>query len=122
MNQPLALRTIETLPGPRGLPLIGSALQMSPHQLHLQLEQWAQQYGRFYRVQAAGMKFRVTDHGYCRSLYVLTPDELKLEYTLDPDNADEIAGKRRADAHAELERWLAGDRTPNNTDHKSVFK
>ena len=53
---------------------------------------------------------------------MLTPDELKLEYTLDPDNADEIAGKRRADAHAELKRWLAGDHTPNNTDHKSVFK
>lgn len=74
------------------------------------------------RLQASGIKFRVTDHGYCRSLYVLTPDELKLEYTLDPDNADEIAGKRRADAHAELKRWLAGDHTPNNTDHKSVFK
>jgi catechol 2,3-dioxygenase-like lactoylglutathione lyase family enzyme len=66
------------------------------------------------RLQASGTKFRVTDHGYCRSLYVLTPDELKLEYTLDPDNADEIAGKRRADAHAELKRWLAGDHHSNN--------
>jgi glyoxylase I family protein len=74
------------------------------------------------RLKAAAIKFRVTDHGYCRSLYVMTPDELKLEYTLDPDNVDEIAGKRRADAHAELKRWLAGDRTPNNTDHKSTFK
>jgi catechol 2,3-dioxygenase-like lactoylglutathione lyase family enzyme len=74
------------------------------------------------RLQRAGIKFRITDHGYCRSLYVMTPDELKLEYTLDPDNAGEIDARRRADAHAELKRWLAGDRTPNNTDHKSVFK
>jgi glyoxylase I family protein len=51
----------------------------------------------------------------------MTPDELKLEFTLDPDNVDEINAKRRADAHAELKRWLAGDRTPNNVDHKSTF-
>jgi hypothetical protein len=53
---------------------------------------------------------------------MMTPDELKLEFTLDPDNADEIDRRRRADAHSELARWLAGDRTPNNTDHKSAFK
>lgn len=52
----------------------------------------------------------------------LTPDELKLEFTLDPDNVDDIARRRKADAHAELKRWLAGDRTPNNADHKSVFQ
>lgn len=74
------------------------------------------------RLQRAGIKYRVTDHGYCRSLYMMTPDELKLEFTLDPDNAAEIDARRRADAHAELARWLAGDRTPNNTDHNSVFK
>lgn len=74
------------------------------------------------RLQQAGIAYRVTDHGYCRSLYVMTPDELKLEYTLDPDNVGEIDAMRRADAHAELKRWLAGDRTPNNTEHKSVFK
>lgn len=74
------------------------------------------------RLKGAGIGYRVTDHGYCRSLYVMTPDELKLEYTLDPDNVGEIDAMRRADAHAELKRWLAGDRTPNNTEHKSVFK
>jgi catechol 2,3-dioxygenase-like lactoylglutathione lyase family enzyme len=74
------------------------------------------------RLQQAGISYRVTDHGYCRSLYVMTPDELKLEYTLDPDNVGEIDAMRRADAHAELERWLAGDRTPNNTEHNSVYR
>jgi catechol 2,3-dioxygenase-like lactoylglutathione lyase family enzyme len=74
------------------------------------------------RLKAAELKYRVTDHGYCLSLYMMTPDELKLEFTLDPDNVSEIDAQRRADAHAELKRWLAGDRRPNNSDHKSVFK
>lgn len=74
------------------------------------------------RLESAGIPHRVTDHGYCQSIYVMTPDELKLELTLDPDNVDEIAAKRRADAHSELERWLEGDRTPNNTDHKNEFR
>jgi catechol 2,3-dioxygenase-like lactoylglutathione lyase family enzyme len=74
------------------------------------------------RLKAAGIPHRLTDHGYCRSLYVVTPDGLKLELTLDPDNAAQIAEKRRADAHSELERWLAGDRTPNNTDHLNEIR
>ncbi|MND02222.1 hypothetical protein D3C83_215180 [compost metagenome] len=52
----------------------------------------------------------------------MTPDGLKLELTLDPDNVAEIAQKRRADAHSELERWLAGDRTPNNSDHANEMR
>jgi glyoxylase I family protein len=74
------------------------------------------------RLKAAAIPYRVTDHGYCQSLYVMTPDELKLEFTLDPDNVADIDAMRRADAHSELKRWLAGDRRPNNTEHKSVFK
>lgn len=74
------------------------------------------------RLDAAGIPYRLTDHGYCRSLYVQTPDELKLELTVDPDNINEIEALRRADAHSELKRWLAGDRTPNNTDHTNEFK
>jgi len=74
------------------------------------------------RLDAAGLPYRLTDHGYCKSLYVVTPDELKLEFTLDPDNVSEIQAKRRADAHSELERWLGGDRTPNNTEHLNEVK
>lgn len=74
------------------------------------------------RLRQAGIPYRVTNHGYCRSLYVTTPDELKLELTLDPEHASEIAALRRADAHSELARWLAGDHTPNNTGHESVFR
>lgn len=74
------------------------------------------------RLKEAGVSYRLTDHGYCKSLYMQTPDELKLELTVDPTNADEISAQRKADAHSELKRWLAGDRTPNNTEHMNEFK
>jgi glyoxylase I family protein len=67
------------------------------------------------RLEGHGLPYRVVDHGYCRSLYVSDPDGLAVEFTCDAANAEEIGAQRRADAHAELRRWLGGDRTPNNT-------
>jgi glyoxylase I family protein len=66
------------------------------------------------RLERAGKPFRETDHGYCTSLYVTSPDGLIVEFTLDPPDADVIAAARRADAHEALARWRAGDRRPNN--------
>lgn len=66
------------------------------------------------RLGAAGVPYRVIDHGYCRSLYVLDPDKMQLEFTLDAPEVERINSVRRGDAHTELARWLAGDHTPNN--------
>lgn len=66
------------------------------------------------RLDAAAIPNRTVDHGYCVSLYVSDPDGSTLELTADPPEADRIAARRRADAHAELARWLGGDHTPNN--------
>jgi len=63
---------------------------------------------------AAGVGHRTTDHGYCVSLYVTDPDGLTVEFTADPENVAEISEWQRSNAHSELQRWLAGDRTPNN--------
>jgi glyoxylase I family protein len=46
---------------------------------------------------------------------VTDPNGLILEFTLDHPEADTIARDRRADAHAELKRWLAGNHQSNNT-------
>jgi hypothetical protein len=46
----------------------------------------------------------------------MSPDGLRVEFTVDPDNVDQINATRRADAHAELARWLAGDHAANNLD------
>lgn len=66
------------------------------------------------RLDRAGIRHRVIDHGYCRSLYVLDPDGLSVELTVDAPDVARINEARLADAHAELDRWLAGDHRPNN--------
>jgi glyoxylase I family protein len=66
------------------------------------------------RLDAAGEKFRETDHGYCKSIYTNSPDGLIVEFTCDPPDVEEIDAIRRADAHSELQRWLGGDRHVNN--------
>jgi cytochrome P450 len=41
-------RPLTTLPGPRGLPLLGNLLQLKATQLHTILEHWADRYGPLY--------------------------------------------------------------------------
>jgi glyoxylase I family protein len=68
------------------------------------------------RCETAHVPVRTIDHGYCLSMYLKTPDGLRLEFTVDAPDAGRIAAMRRADAHSELARWLAGDRRINNND------
>jgi glyoxylase I family protein len=70
------------------------------------------------RIAAAGIKppdTYVLEHGYCRSVYVNDPNGLIVEFTLDSPKVEHINRDRRANAHAELKRWIAGDHTSNNT-------
>ncbi len=56
-------RRIADLPGPRGLPFLGNALQFRSPTLHLALEDWAVQYGPYYQLRAAGRRILVlSDH------------------------------------------------------------
>jgi glyoxylase I family protein len=66
------------------------------------------------RVKASGVKLRETDHGYCRSMYVESPDGLITEFTVDVPDVARIDAIRRADAHSELARWVGGDHRTNN--------
>lgn len=72
------------------------------------------------RLAAAGYeapRTYVLEHGYCRSLYAVDPSGMTVELTADDPAAIApavVAGKR-ADAHAELARWLAGDHRSNNS-------
>lgn len=69
------------------------------------------------RFKKAGIKepnFYVLEHGYCRSIYATDPNGMILELTVDNPEAATGAAERRATAHTELKRWLAGDHRSNN--------
>ena len=55
-----ATRSLDDLPGPPGLPLIGNLHQIKPEKFHLILEQWAAQYGAAYKIQLMGRRIVVT--------------------------------------------------------------
>lgn len=70
------------------------------------------------RLEAAGYKepnLYTLAHGYCTSLYAVDPNGMILELTVDSPDAAQGASARRATAHADLKRWLAGDHASNNT-------
>jgi catechol 2,3-dioxygenase-like lactoylglutathione lyase family enzyme len=69
------------------------------------------------RLAAAGYKepqSYVLEHGYCRSVYATDPNGMIVEFTNDNPSALKLAATKRAQAHADLKRWLAGDHTSNN--------
>jgi len=69
------------------------------------------------RIKAAGYKepnTYILEHGYCRSVYVKDPNGMILEFTCDAPEAVAQDAERRAEAHSELRRWLAGDHRINN--------
>ena len=64
-----------------------------------------------------GPDMYVLEHGYCRSLYAKDPNGMIVELTHDAPEAvrEDVVRARKARAHSELARWLAGDHTSNNT-------
>ena len=88
------LRQPADLPGPRGIPVFGNALQIKPQHFHRQLEQWAQTYGSYYRLrlgrdtavvtgdhEAVALALRDRPHGFRRTPRVR---EIGLEMGLLP--------------------------------------
>jgi glyoxylase I family protein len=98
----------------------GPAMPPSPfHHIALHVDR-ATQDAVAARLAAAGFRepqTYVLEHGYCRSLYVEDPNGMLIELTTDAPAAVEpaIVEAKRAEAHRELERWLAGDHRSNNT-------
>ncbi|MBO9517772.1 MAG: VOC family protein [Porphyrobacter sp.] len=69
------------------------------------------------RIQKAGIQppnTYILEHGYCRSVYVVDPNGMTVEFTCDDPRAEEGDDYRRSIAHAELKRWLGGDHSTNN--------
>lgn len=53
------VRRIRDLPGPRGVPLLGNALQIHRERLHQVAEQWVREYGEVFRFRIASRQFVV---------------------------------------------------------------
>lgn len=53
-------RTLDDLPGPDGLPLLGNALQLPSDRLHQVLEDWAAQFGSMYTIRMGPRRALVT--------------------------------------------------------------
>lgn len=47
---PLAFVDTDTLPGPRGWPLVGNYLQLKPDKVHLIFEAWAREFGPLFKI------------------------------------------------------------------------
>jgi cytochrome P450 len=56
-------RSIDDLPGPRGLPLVGNLLQLRRPRIHQDVERWARRYGPVFRFRlGAGKILVIADH------------------------------------------------------------
>jgi cytochrome P450/nitrite reductase/ring-hydroxylating ferredoxin subunit len=69
------VRALEDLPGPRGLPILGNALQVDPTRLHTIMEDWAKTYGPMYFARFGSQKFLVvSDPKVAEPLFRSRPD------------------------------------------------
>ena len=53
------IRDYDDLPGPRGLPLFGNALQLDVPRMHQQLEQWSHEFGPLFKLKVPGRRMLV---------------------------------------------------------------
>lgn len=59
----MALRSIHSLPGPRGWPVVGSLFQLRPATVHQGVERWARRYGPVFRFRVGPRQLLVlADH------------------------------------------------------------
>ncbi len=78
VEPPRHLRHFDELPGPRGLPLLGNALQIEAPRFHLQLEHWCREYGPFFKLRIGNRKLLVVgDHHAIAAMLHDRPNGLK---------------------------------------------
>jgi cytochrome P450 len=80
----LPLRQYEDLPGPSGIPIFGNALQIKPERMHLQLEQWCEEFGPYFKLKLGKRQILVVgDHTIVGGLLRDRPDGFSRTTRLD---------------------------------------
>jgi cytochrome P450 len=75
---PAAVRRYRDLPGPKGLPLLGNALQIDKTCIHEQFAAWSREYGPFFRARIGPRRLLViTDHAVIGSVLRDRPDRFR---------------------------------------------
>ena len=81
---PATLRQFADLPGPRGLPFFGNALQIDTPRFHLQLEQWGREFGPYYKLQLGPRRVVVVgDHEVVAAVLRDRPDGFRRSSRLE---------------------------------------
>ncbi|HUI77872.1 MAG TPA: VOC family protein [Bryobacteraceae bacterium] len=108
---------------PEDAELFGPKMPPSPfHHIALNCNVETQRAARE-RLEAAGYKepdIYLLEHGYCTSFYATDPNGMIVELVVDDPSAAAGAAHKRATAHSELKRWLAGDHRPNNIERSAT--
>jgi len=87
------LRTLDDLPGPRGVPLLGNALNIKPRELHRLIRGWTEQFGPLFVFRAATTRIlTVSDAETIQKLLRDRPDRFRRWQRLE-----EIATDTKAD-------------------------
>jgi len=89
-----ALRQLASLPGPKGLPFLGNALQLRPRSVHADVEAMAQRYGPLFRMRIG------------RQQALVVADAALVNAVL----RDRPEGFRRPDVTAQVSDELGGER------------
>ena len=79
-----ALRHADTLPGPKGIPVFGNALQIDASRMHQQLAQWCDEYGPIYKMRLGKRKLVIVgDHELVATILRDRPDGFRRTAKLD---------------------------------------
>lgn len=80
-----AKRTLADLPGPRGWPLVGSALDLDVKQLHMTLEGWARTYGPAFLFRGGSRTFvGITDPELINQVLRARPETYRRDAQVEP--------------------------------------
>ncbi len=77
-------RPFDSLPGPRGLPLVGNLFQLREADQHLVMEDWADEYGSLYRIQLGPYRIlMVADPHLVEDAFKRRPDTFRRMSTVE---------------------------------------